>query len=110
MADNEREDLKKIRYYKGTVSDFKNFWDEMAGTDTNAFETPAYQGFNEVHPTRGDNQSPHWETTNLTEGKGYDEAKKVIDKLRSGVFRKLNDDELVEFRKEIAMAFDLKMP
>lgn len=110
MANQEREDLEKIRYYKGTVKDFKNFWDEMAGENTNAYNTPAYQGFNEVHPTRGDNQSPHWETSNLTESKGHDEARKIIDKLRSGVFKKLNDSELEDFRKEIAMAFDLKMP
>lgn len=67
MDNQEREDLKKIRYYKGTVKDFKDYWDEMAGMETNAFGTPEYQGFNDVHPTRGDNQSPHWKTSNLTE-------------------------------------------
>lgn len=67
MDNQEREDLKKIRYYKGTVKDFKDYWDEMAGVETNAFGTPEYQGFNDVHPTRGDNQSPHWKTSNLTE-------------------------------------------
>ena len=65
----EREDLSKIRHYKGTVKDFKNYWDEMAGTETNAFGTPEYQGFNNVHPTRGANDSKHWETSNVTEGR-----------------------------------------
>ena len=65
---SEREDLSKIRHYKGTVSDFKSYWDEMAGKNTNAYNTPEYQGFNKVHPTRGDNQSPHWKTSNLSEG------------------------------------------
>jgi hypothetical protein len=65
----EREDLSKIRHYKGTVKDFKNYWDEMAGTETNAFGTPEYQGFNDVHPTRGANDSKHWETSNVTEGR-----------------------------------------
>ena len=35
----ERSDLSKIRHFKGTVKDFKNYWDEMAGTETNAFGT-----------------------------------------------------------------------
>ena len=65
----EREDLSKIRHYKGTVKDFKNYWDEMAGTETNAFGTPEYQGFNDVHPTRGANDSKHLETSNVTEGR-----------------------------------------
>ena len=67
MENQEREDLNKIRHYKGTVKDFKNYWDEMAGTETNAFGTPEYQGFNDVHPTRGANDSEHWKTSNVTE-------------------------------------------
>ena len=63
----ERSDLSKIRHFKGTVKDFKNYWDEMAGTETNAFGTPEYQSFNDVHPTRGANDSKHWETSNVTE-------------------------------------------
>ena len=65
----EREDLSKIRHYKCTVKDFKNYWDEMAGTETNAFGTPEYQGFNDVHPTRGEGDSEHWKTSNVTEGR-----------------------------------------
>ena len=70
------QDLEKIRHYKGTVADFKNFFDQKAAetakeTDekmnTNAFGTPEYQGFNDVHPTRGANASPHWEESNLQE-------------------------------------------
>ena len=64
MSNKENEYLEKIRYYKGTVADFKKFWDDKAGKDTNAFGTPAYQGFNNVHPTRGANESPHWKTSN----------------------------------------------
>jgi len=67
----EREDLNKIRHYKGTVKDFKAFWDEMAGANTNAYDTPEYQGF-EVHPTRGAHQSPHWKTSNLSEANDHE--------------------------------------
>tara|TARA_Y100000389_G_C17301008_1_gene432983 strand:- start:170 stop:595 length:426 start_codon:yes stop_codon:yes gene_type:complete len=77
----ERSDLSKIRHYKGTVKDFKNYWDEMAGTDTNAFGTPEYQGFNDVHPTRGANDSEHWKTSNITEGKTTDGLSKDAMKL-----------------------------
>lgn len=45
----------------------------------------------------------------ILEGKGYDEARKVIDHLRAKVFKKLNDDELEEFKKEIAFAFGMKI-
>lgn len=67
MDSQEREDLNKIRHYKGTVADFKSYWDEMAGQNTNAFNTPEYQGFNKVHPTRGSHQSSHWKESNLSE-------------------------------------------
>ncbi len=63
----ERDDLYKIRHFKGSVADFKNFWDEMAGQDTNSWNTPAYQGFNKVHPTRGEGKSEHWKTSNVDE-------------------------------------------
>ena len=41
--------------------------------------------------------------------KGYLEARKLIDNLRATTFRKLNDDELEEFRKTIADAFDMQL-
>ena len=65
----EREDLSKIRHYKGTVKDFKDYWDEMAGQDTNATGTPAYQDFNGVHPAGNARQSEHWKTSNIIESK-----------------------------------------
>ena len=43
----------------------------------------------------------------VNEGKGQDLADKYVAKLRTE-FKKLNDDELGEFRKTIAKAFDLK--
>jgi len=76
----EREDLNKIRHYKGTVKDFKNYWDEMAGMETNAFGTPEYQGFNDVHPTRGEGDSEHWKTSNIDESKKSDALAKAMDK------------------------------
>ena len=45
----------------------------------------------------------------LNENKGKDEAQKLISKLRSTVFKKLSDDELEDFRKELANAFDMKL-
>ena len=41
--------------------------------------------------------------------KGYIAARDLIDRLRATTFRKLNDDELEEFRKTIADAFDMQL-
>jgi len=41
------------------------------------------------------------------ESKGWEAAQKVIRQLQSSVFKKLDDDELLEFRKAIADAFNL---
>lgn len=41
--------------------------------------------------------------------KGYIAARDLIDRLRATVFKKLNDDELEEFRKTLANAFDLQL-
>ena len=41
--------------------------------------------------------------------KGYIAARDLIDRLRATVFKKLNDDELEEFRKTLADAFDLQL-
>ncbi len=60
MTDKQGEELEKIRHYVGTLDDFKNFWDQQAGADTNAYGTPDRQGYGDVHPTRDDVDSPHW--------------------------------------------------
>lgn len=75
----ERSDLSKIRHYKGTVKDFKNYWDEMAGQDTNATGTPVYQDFGGVHPARGAGDSEHWKTSNIDESKKSDALAKAMD-------------------------------
>ena len=41
--------------------------------------------------------------------KGYIAARDLIDRLRATVFKKLNDDELEEFRKTLANAFDFNL-
>ena len=57
----EDKDESAIRHYKGTVKQFKDLFDDLAGgKNTNAYDSPVRQGFN-VHPTRGDVRSPHWE-------------------------------------------------
>lgn len=45
--------------------------------------------------------------SSLNENRGRDEAQKIIQKLRSRVFKSLSDDELDEFKKEMALALDL---
>ena len=60
MTDKQGEELERIRHYVGTINDFKNFWDQQAGADTNAYGTPDRQGYGDVHPTRDKVDSPHW--------------------------------------------------
>lgn len=60
MNKEQNDRLETIRYFKGRLKDFKDFWDEQAGKNTNSYNTPTYQGFNDVHPTRGPKNSPHW--------------------------------------------------
>jgi hypothetical protein len=40
--------------------------------------------------------------------KGFKEANKLVAKLRSSIFKKMNDDELEQFRMVIAQSFDLR--
>ena len=58
-TNSEDSRLSSIRHFKGTVMDFKSFWDSKAGRNTNAFNTPHYNGFGN-HPVSKGNQSPHW--------------------------------------------------
>ena len=43
------------------------------------------------------------------QSRGYVEARKVVDNLRATIFKNLNDQELEEFRKEFAYAFDMTL-
>ena len=58
----EDKDENAIRHYKGTIKQFKDMFDDLAGgKDTNAYDRPVRQGF-DVHPTRDPGViSPHWE-------------------------------------------------
>jgi hypothetical protein len=62
MDSQEKKDANSIRHFKGSVKQFKQMFDDLAdGKNTNAYDTPAYQGFDEVHPVRGEVKSPHWD-------------------------------------------------
>ena len=39
--------------------------------------------------------------------KGYKEGRKLVDKLRRGLFRELDDEELDEFMKVLSTSFDM---
>ena len=55
------------------------------------------------------NESLNLEELQDFDNKGYKVAKELIDKLRATTFKKFNDDELEEFRKTIANAFDFDL-
>jgi len=65
MDQQETKDENAIRHYKGSVAQFKQMFDDLAGgQNTNAYDTPEYQGYDGVHPVRGEVKSPHWEEAN----------------------------------------------
>lgn len=88
MAYLQDKELEAIRHFTGTLSDFKNFFDKKAAetakkdkAETNAYGTPEYQGFNDVHPTRGANKSPHWEeSVQLQEAEEVEVTQEMWDK------------------------------
>lgn len=43
------------------------------------------------------------------QSKGYTEAYNLINNLRAKTLKSLNDDELLEFRKTLAIAFDMTL-
>ena len=47
--------------------------------------------------------------TSITEGKGKEKATEIIKYLRDKVFKSLTDEELDEFKQELALAFDMKL-
>ena len=57
----EKGDQNAIRHYHGTVKQFKDMFDDLAGgEDTNAYDSPVRQGY-DIQNTRGDVKSPHWD-------------------------------------------------
>lgn len=77
MTSKQQAELERIRHYVGTLDDFKSFWDQQAGSDTNANSTPDRQGYGGVHPTRDGVSSPHWrekekDMKHITEAQKYD--------------------------------------
>tara|TARA_Y100000593_G_scaffold89153_1_gene172715 strand:+ start:357 stop:551 length:195 start_codon:yes stop_codon:yes gene_type:complete len=46
----------------------------------------------------------------INEGKGYNEARKLIDHLRAKVYKKLDDDDMDEFKIEMADHLGLELP
>jgi len=75
MTSKQQAELERIRHYVGTLDDFKSFWDQQAGSNTNAYSTPNRQGYGEVHPTRDEVSSPHWKekkTEAMKEAVEYD--------------------------------------
>lgn len=93
-GDEEAREEGKVKTSKHTKS-----YHELYGDDEK----------NESNKISWDSLLEKIKEASILEGKGYDEARKVIDHLRAKVFKKLNDDELEEFRKEIAFAFGMKL-
>ena len=89
---------------RGSQQDLSDFGREMGGKTFGEYEV-----FYTDDDDRGIIVRIVKSSSILKENKGREEAQKVISNLRSSVFRKLNDDELEEFKKELASAFDMTL-
>jgi hypothetical protein len=82
----ENPELERIRYYKGNVADFKKYFDDRAKENTNAYNAPAYQGY-DVLNTTGEKESEHWKTSNVIKEDDYldpnDESNMILGQLET---------------------------
>ena len=89
----ENPELERIRYYKGNVADFKKYFDDRAKENTNAYDTPPYQGYG-VLKTTGAKDSEHWKTSNVIKEDGpvsaTDESDTIQDQLE-GIMEDIDD-------------------
>ena len=104
MDEPERIDYE-IYFGDGTKAEMIKQAKEMAYSNdpTNQYGDPILVKV--VHEDDIDDVA--WTNESVTEGKGQNLADKYVAKLRSE-FRKLNDDELDEFKKTIVQSLDLK--
>ena len=89
---------------RGSQSNLNEFGEKMHGTTFGEYEV-----FHTDDDERGEIVRIIKSSSILKENKGRETAQKLISKLRSSVLKKLNDDELQEFRKEMALAFDMEL-
>lgn len=89
---------------RGSQQDLSDFGREMDGKTFGEYEV-----FYTDDDDRGEIVRIIKSSSILKENKGRETAQKLISKLRSSVLKKLNDDELQEFRKEMASAFDMEL-
>jgi len=89
---------------RGSQSNLNEFGEKMHGKTFGEYEV-----FHTDDDDRGEIVRIIKSSSILKENKGRETAQKLISKLRSSVLKKLNDDELQEFRKEMALAFDMEL-
>ena len=82
--ENEEEEIEKYE----NMSDIPNLTDDEIDSILSGLEDDSVNEFNFT-------------------SKGYKEGKKLVDKLRRELFRKLSDDELEEFMNVLSNSFDL---
>ena len=102
----ESELLKEYKYLRTTEKDVNVFVTIKNNKLIDDYKIQQYVNelgeFIQNHINKGDLAE-----NNLTENKGLDLAKDVISKAREAM-KKLTDEEVEAFRKEVANAFDLK--
>jgi hypothetical protein len=101
----EDKDENAIRHYKGTIKQFKDMFDDLAGgKDTNAYNSPVRQGF-DVHPTRDPGViSPHWE-----EGHGDEKTQNENHVSKFNIFESKKSEALAKALDKAMIKIDDSM-
>ena len=95
----EDKDENAIRHYKGTVKQFKDMFDDLAGgEDTNAYNSPVRQGY-DIQNTRGDVKSPHWDEEHedeKTQNENHISKSDIFESKKSEALAKAMDKAMIK--------------
>ena len=101
----ENPELERIRYYKGNVADFKKYFDDRAKENTNAYNTPAYQGYG-VLKTTGEKESEHWKTSNVIKEDDYKDPNDESDMIQNQLENMMEDIDDILLTIQDGQQFD----
>ena len=103
----EDKDENAIRHYKGTVKQFKDMFDDLAGgEDTNAYNSPVRQGY-DIQNTRGDVKSPHWDEEHedeKTQNENHISKFDIFESKKSEALAKAMDKAMIKIDDSMSYA------
>ena len=98
-----RKDQNSIRYFQGSVKQFKQMFDDLAdGKDTNAYDSPVRQGF-DIHPTRDkDITSDHWKDVDGPTNENHVSKFDIFESKKSEALAKAMDKAMIKIDESMS--------